>query len=88
MLILIIRTTMQAKIVEYGTPAEICRRYDHCKKFRIHMTDGSELEIPHTTNSAQKISELICSGKMETIHTTEPDLETVFMELTGKELSA
>ncbi|MCR5806372.1 MAG: ABC transporter ATP-binding protein [Oscillospiraceae bacterium] len=78
----------EGKIVEYGTPAEICRRYDHCKKFRIHMRDGSDLELPHTTDSAVQISELIGSGRMETIHTTEPDLETVFMELTGKELSA
>ena len=78
----------EGKIVEYGTPAEICRRYDHCKKFRIHMRDGSDLELPHTTDSAVQISELIGSGRMETIHTPEPDLETVFMELTGKELSA
>ena len=52
------------------------------------MRDGSDLELPHTTDSAVQISELIGSGRMETIHTTEPDLETVFMELTGKELSA
>lgn len=76
------------KIVEYGNPKEICRRYNHQKKLRIHLTDGTEKEIPHDESSAEIISELIKSGRAETIHTTEPDLETVFMELTGKELTA
>lgn len=76
------------KIVEYGNPKEICRRYNHQKKLKIHLTDGTEKEIAHDENSAEIISELIKSGRAETIHTTEPDLETVFMELTGKELTA
>jgi ABC-2 type transport system ATP-binding protein len=76
------------KIVEYGNPKEICRRYNHQKKLKIHLTDGTEKEIPHDENSAEIISELIKSGRAETIHTTEPDLETVFMQLTGKELTA
>ncbi len=77
----------EGKIVEYGNPQEICRRYNHQKKLRIHLTDGTDKEIPHDENAAETVSELIKSGKAETIHTTEPDLETVFMELTGKELS-
>ena len=76
------------RIVEYGSPDDICRRYNHQKKLKIHLTDGTEKEIPHDENSAEIISELIKSGRAETIHTTEPDLETVFMELTGKELTA
>ena len=78
----------EGKIVEYGSPKEICRRYNHQKKLKIHLTDGTEKEIPHDENSAEIISELIKSGRAETIHTTEPDLEMVFMELKGKELTA
>lgn len=76
------------KIVEHGSPKEICRRYNHQKKLRIHLSDGTDTEIPHNENSADIISELLRNGSAETIHTTEPDLETVFMELTGKELTA
>ena len=76
------------QIVEYGAPDEICRRYDHQRRFRIHLNDGRDMEIPHNEAAAETIAELIGSGRAETIHTTEPDLETVFMELTGKELSA
>ncbi len=78
----------EGKIVEYGAPAEICRRYNHQKKLRIHLTDGTDKEIAHDENAAETVAELIKSGMAETIHTTEPDLETVFMELTGKELTA
>ncbi len=78
----------EGRIVEYGSPEEICRRYDHQRKLKIHLADGSDMEITHNKGAAAAIAELIGSGRAETIHTTEPDLETVFMELTGKELSA
>ena len=75
------------KIVEYGAPQEICRRYHHQKKLLIHLTDGSDMEIAHDLQSGEIISELLKNGRIETIHSTEPNLETVFMELTGKELA-
>lgn len=78
----------EGKIVEYGCPDEICRRYNHQKRIKIHLTDGTEREISHDKNAAEIVSELLRNGRAETIHTTEPDLETVFMELTGKELTA
>ena len=75
------------KIVEYGAPQEICRRYHHQKKLKIHLTDGSDMEIAHDLTSAETVRELLANGRIDTIHSTEPDLETVFMELTGKELA-
>ncbi len=75
------------KIVEHGSPREICRRYNHQRMLKIHLSDGSDLQLAHNENAAGKVAELIKSGRAETIHTTEPDLETVFMELTGKELA-
>lgn len=75
------------KIVEYGTPLEICRRYHHQKKLMIHLTDGSDMEIAHDFHSGEIVCELLKNGKIETIHSTEPNLETVFLELTGKELA-
>lgn len=77
----------EGKIVEYGSPKEICRRYNHQKKIKIHLTDGTDREISHDENAAGLLAELLQNGQAETIHTTEPNLETVFMELTGKELS-
>lgn len=77
----------EGNIVEYGSPEEICRRYNHQKRIRIHLTSGEEKEIPHDENASEIVAELLKNGQAETIHTTEPNLETVFLELTGKELS-
>lgn len=78
----------EGKIVERGSPKDICRRYDHQRMLKIHLTDGSDIELPYSRDSAARLSAFIEKGLAETIHTSEPDLETVFMELTGKELSA
>ncbi len=74
-------------IAEQGCPKEICRRYNHQRMLEIHLSDGTDIRIPHNENAADKVAELIKNGSAETIHTTEPNLETVFMELTGKELA-
>jgi ABC-2 type transport system ATP-binding protein len=76
----------EGHIIEYGAPDEICRRYNHKKKITIHLTDGTDLQIPQNEAAADTVAQLLRSGKAETIHTTEPNLEAVFMELTGKEL--
>lgn len=77
----------EGEIVEHGSPREICRRYNHRRMLKIHLSDGSDIQLAHDENAADKVAELIKNGRAETIHTTEPDLETVFMELTGKELA-
>lgn len=74
------------KIVEYGSPKEICRRYNHQKKLLLHLKDGSDVELPADEQVGKKLAEIFENGEVETIHSTEPNLETVFMELTGKGL--
>lgn len=76
----------EGKIAERGAPKEICRRYNHRRMLKIHLTDGRDIQLEHGGSSAEKVAELLKNGSAETIHTTEPNLETVFMELTGKEL--
>ena len=77
----------KGKIVEYGSPQEVCRRYNHQKKLLIHLTDGTDKEIPTDTHAAGMVYELMKSNLVETIHSSEPNLETVFLELTGEELA-
>lgn len=77
----------EGKIVERGAPGTICRRYDHQRLIEIHLSDGSDMRLAHDESAAETLARLIKSGRVQTIHTTEPDLETVFMELTGKELA-
>lgn len=77
----------KGKIVEYGSPQEVCRRYNHQKKLLIHLTDGTDKEIPTDTHAAGMVYELMKNNMVETIHSSEPNLETVFLELTGEELA-
>ncbi len=75
-------------IVDSGSPEETCRRYNHQKKIILHLNAGDDLELPQTKASADEIYNLMKDGMIETIHSSEPNLETVFLELTGRKLEA
>ena len=76
----------EGKIVDRGAPEDLCRRYNHQKTINIHLTSGEDIELPHSEESAGEILSLMTHGKIETIHSSEPTLETVFIELTGRRL--
>ena len=73
-------------IVDTGAPEEICRRFNHQKKIVLHLKTGEDRELAHSRESAAEISKLLEEEKVETIHSSEPTLETVFLELTGRKL--
>ena len=74
----------EGKIVEYGRPKEICRRYNHQKMFKVHLSSGADVELDHDVASIEALKTYLENGEPETIHSTEPTLESVFMELTGR----
>lgn len=78
----------QGVIVEYGNPKEICRRYDHQNQIYILQKNGEQLILKNDGSSAEILASCARENQIESIHSTEPNLETVFMELTGRGLSA
>lgn len=74
------------RIVEYGEPKAICRRYNHQDRVKILLRNGETIVLPNDSSSAERISSFFQKGSVESIHSTEPDLETVFLELTGRSL--
>ena len=76
----------EGKIIEYGNPKDICRKYNHQKKLRLHLYDGRDIELGHDGDEMKKVVEYMQNNEVETIHSTEPNLETVFIELTGRKL--
>ncbi|MBD5514385.1 MAG: ABC transporter ATP-binding protein [Lachnospiraceae bacterium] len=76
----------EGKIVEYGEPQEINRKYNHMNRLRIRLYSGKDLDLPNTEEAAAQIYEYLQSRQIETIHSTEPNLESVFLELTGQRL--
>lgn len=73
-------------IIEYGSPTQICRKYDHERKINVTLNDGSELEFLNNNSSADKIYNLLKNDSIKSIHSSEPNLETVFTSLTGRRL--
>lgn len=73
-------------IVEYGTPQEICLKYNKVKKYKVQLTDGTKHFLKQSPKTAEQIALWMGNDQIETLHSCEPTLETVFLEVTGREL--
>ncbi len=73
-------------IVEYGTPQDICLRYNKEKKYRILKSDKEEIVLIHTEDNIKKLNQWLIDDEVISIHSCEPTLESVFLEVTGREL--
>lgn len=78
----------EGSILEYGDPAQICRKYDHLNKIQITLKNGEVVSLENSRASAFQIKKYLEQEIVEQIHSTEPTLETVFLELTGRGLEA
>ncbi len=78
----------EGKVVEYGAPEAICRKYNHQNKLLIRLKGGNQITLLNDSSSADQMKEYLENEIIETIHSTEPSLETVFMELTGRSFEA
>lgn len=74
------------KIVEYGEPNEVCRQYNHQNKIHMLLKSGESVVFDNNGESADAIAKYFKENMVESIHSSEPTLETVFMELTGRKL--
>ncbi|NLT11254.1 MAG: ABC transporter ATP-binding protein [Clostridiaceae bacterium] len=77
----------EGRIVAHDEPKALCREFNHKKRLKVHLYNGKDIDLEHTYASAEKISSLLKNGDLETIHSSEPNLENVFMELTGRSLA-
>jgi ABC-2 type transport system ATP-binding protein len=76
----------EGNIIEYGIPKEICRKYNTQKTITIINREGEELIFPNLPESAIQIGQFFAEDKVEAIHSSEPNLGTVFVALTGRGL--
>lgn len=74
-------------IVEYGTPKDICLKHNKMKKYAVTLTDSSEQLLEQNKENIAKISNWMMENRIETLHSCEPTLESVFLNVTGRELS-
>ncbi len=76
----------EGSIIEYGEPKEICNRYNHQNKLKIVLTNGSIHVLENNQTSAELVKDFLLHEMITSIHSTEPDLGSVFIELTGRGL--
>ena len=74
------------QIVEYGTPRELCLRYNKDKRYRILLENGEELVLEQTEENIQRMSELLQRNQVAALHSCEPTLESVFLTVTGRNI--
>lgn len=73
-------------IIESGKPADICRKYNHQNQLHVTLKSGETVSLENGRGAAGAIKEYLENERVAAIHSTEPTLETVFIELTGKGL--
>ncbi|MCL1930644.1 MAG: ABC transporter ATP-binding protein [Treponema sp.] len=76
----------EGNIVEYGHPDAICRKYNDVNSIKILLKNGEKITLPNNNYSSEQIAAYFRENNVEAIHSTEPNLETVFISLTGREL--
>jgi ABC-2 type transport system ATP-binding protein len=76
----------EGSIVEYGIPDELCRKYNKQNIITVLDKEGGITTFTNNPACADRIASFFMNDNVEAIHSSEPNLETVFMTLTGREL--
>jgi len=74
-------------IQELGTPQELSLKYNRHRTYRILLADNQTLTLPENEDTATHIRDWMIAGEIRSIHSNEPSLGDVFLEVTGRSLS-
>lgn len=74
-------------IQELGTPQKLSLKYNRHRTYRILLADNQTLTLPENEDTATHIRDWMIAGEIRSIHSNEPSLEDVFLEVTGRSLS-
>ncbi len=76
----------QGKIAECGSPKELCLKYNQNKKYHLLLHNQEEVVLEQSPQNIAKISEWMQRDEIQCIHSCEPTLERVFLQVTGASL--
>lgn len=74
------------KIVEYGKPDEICLKYQSELEVALTFDDGRIEKFPLTQENIDNLYNYLKNNRVKSIHSSDVNLETIFIKLTGKGL--
>ncbi len=73
-------------IVENDSPKALTLKYNKEKRYSVLLSNEVEHVLPHSPDTVEQINQWLKNDEILTIHSCEPDLEAVFLEVTGREL--
>ena len=76
----------EGNIVEEGTPEDICLHHRKKCEVNMEMTNGEKYMVDSHDLLTVLQTVLDTNNKIRSIHSNEPNLEEVFIELTGRDL--
>lgn len=76
----------EGAICECGSPQELSHKHDTERNIIITKKDGSTLTIKNEPDSGVILNKLMKEEEIQSIHSSEPSLENVFITLTGRDL--
>ena len=68
-------------LIEYGTPSSIIQKYNHEKKVQLTFVDETHTQIAFEELGQTDLAQVVA------IHSCEPTLEEIFIQLTGEKLN-
>ena len=68
-------------LIEYGTPSSIIQKYNHEKKVQLTFPDETKTQITFEELGQTDLAQVVA------IHSCEPTLEEIFIQLTGEKLN-
>lgn len=74
-------------IVENDEPKSLCRKYNRDNRINIRLKTGELKSFRNERDEIGELFEYFKTESIETIHSSEPNLEDVFIELTGRKLA-
>lgn len=77
----------QGKIVEFGSPQELCLKYNKNKRYQVLLNNRHEAVLVQNPENIAKISEWMEKDEIQSLHSCEPTLESVFLQVTGSSLN-
>lgn len=77
----------EGRIIEQGVPEEICMKYNLDNTIEVVLADGKKCVLANSGENADIFAGMMRQGKIVSIHSSEPDLEKVFLYLTGRKLN-
>ncbi len=76
----------EGRLVENGVPKEICRKYNSENKIEVVLKNGEIHTIKNAGESAGILGRWLGEEAIVSLHSSEPDLEKVFLGITGRRL--